>query len=326
MPMPTYIDACAFCRQPLHVTSESFLAVSACHPEPGQAEWVDGLLRIGSVTARLALGEPNIYLLHPRCVGIVKNEVGHQSYFNCARALQPILRKEPLRYASPYKQPTADYALVLRAIISGSPVNAPELQKELHECLEIVDILKHQLPIEIIVMILGYLPLELALMLGCLSYGVWEGNTQRLRHDPVASQLELAYQVLGYDKNILHTQQTRKIRLEPKMELHFKEFGGQWYLQHLCPSHANFTQEVATKGKILFDHNPNREPYIAVQANQFGITHIAFEMKEGRPQWISPNKARRLKFFQDTNSAKLYNLIVVISNVRKNACYNSVRY
>ena len=55
-------------------------------------------------------------------------------------------------------------------------------------------------------------------------------------------------------------------------------------------------------------HNHNRAPYIAVQVNEFGITHISFNSEAGRVKWISPNKAdKQTDFFQDRGSTDCYN-------------------
>jgi hypothetical protein len=58
--------------------------------------------------------------------------------------------------------------------------------------------------------------------------------------------------------------------------------------------------------------------------NEFGITHIAFDLKAGEPQWVSPNATiSHPKFFQDMNGASQYNSVLVLSNVRRRLNFHS---
>lgn len=167
-------------------------------------------------------------------------------------------------------------------------------------------------------MVLDYLPPELALTMDCLSDG--KQCLRRLRQDPIASRLERAFQVLKHEvRDVRH--QPLEIKLETEMRAQFVEISDQWYLQDLYP---NERQEKAVHGQgqagrveqLVFRHNHDREPYITVQANEFGITHIAFHSEEGTVKWISPNADRKAAFFQDGSSAKRYDSVYVVSDVR----------
>jgi hypothetical protein len=87
---------------------------------------------------------------------------------------------------------------------------------------------RNRLPIEVVDMILDYLPLELALALEHLSGISRESSLRRLRCDPITRRLERASQVFKHEGLIQH--KTSKIKLEPRMRAQFVEFRGKWYL------------------------------------------------------------------------------------------------
>jgi hypothetical protein len=167
-------------------------------------------------------------------------------------------------------------------------------------------------------MVLDYLPFELAYLSGgqqCL---------RRLRRDPIGRRVELAFAILGHKLWNHH----KEIKLESEMILQFVWLGNRGYLQDL---YSKAWQEKRSHGQVgeteqfTLSHNHHRKPYIAVQVDDIGITHIAFDLVEPRrPRWISPNAAdSKAAFFQDSGSAERSDSVVVASDVRVLQCGNS---
>jgi hypothetical protein len=172
------------------------------------------------------------------------------------------------------------------------------------------------LPSEVLEMVLDYIPLELVLALEYLSGRGRRVCLRRVRQDPVASRFEHASQVLRH-----RTRQVQRphgeIKLGKEMIAQFLEISGQWYLQDLYPNGKQEEAQLERTKQLSFTHDYNRVPYIAVQVNEFGITHISFRMEAGRVEWISPNEIdEKADFFQDTSSAKRYDSVSVSSDVR----------
>jgi hypothetical protein len=318
---PFYIAECALCLQDLETEDvESFLAVSPCHPNPGRAEWreVEGLrcLCVGSVAANevTILGElPSVYLIHPYCNAVITAADRHRTVFQCFRALGPILDGEtpPTLRTWPWPLACTVYALVLHN--NSNKEAASMLQTKVQMRLHGIIVVKERLPLELSDMILDYLPFELALILDSLS---GRRCLNRLRQDPIARRFERAFQILGHEmKGFQH--QGNQITLESEMSAQFVLIGGQWYLQDLNQT-AKGSEERGHVKHLVFKHNKDRAPYIAVQVDDFGITHIAFNLEAGQPNWISPNNAKKQPaFFQDRSSNKEFQSVTVISDVRK---------
>jgi hypothetical protein len=87
------------------------------------------------------------------------------------------------------------------------------------------------------------------------------------------------------------------------MTAQFIELCGRWYLQDLYAKakEEDYGQEQAVCiRQLAFRHNHNRKPYLAVQVDGVGITHIAFYSEADWPRWISPNmNKRQAALFQD---------------------------
>ena len=111
------------------------------------------------------------------------------------------------------------------------------------------------------------------------------------------------------------------------MTARFFQLGGRWYLQDL---HARLPEKVAGQGQVesfRFKHNHHREPYVAVQVDDFGITHIAFDTKAKLPIWIGPNKVhKQAACFQDRSSQPGFEKVVVVSDVSEALIFIYDRY
>jgi hypothetical protein len=309
---------CSLCRESIDVEDvDSFLAVSSSSG-PGGANWMvlQGMryLCIGRAAASTIQRPdrlPGVYLVHPYCNGIMPSDsLCRRSLFDCIRDLSQNLNETIMPREWPWQKSSTVYAPALRAIISGSAEFGPVKHLDQHRLL-FCERIKQRLPLEIFDMILQWLPLELALVLDCVSAKkITLSSLRRLRHDPVASRLERAFHVFGHPKTQL---QFGKVEMKQEMVAHFVKIGGQWYLQRLLP---NTKQGGAGQNQIVFQHKSNREPYISVQVNEFGITHIAFAINAGKPLWISPNVAnKQIKCFQDRGNVKGYHTIFVVSDV-----------
>lgn len=321
---------CAFCREFLDPENvDLFLAVSSCHPNPGRAEWrVVGELRLlclgHTAASNISKSDklPGMYLFHPYCNDVFATADQRRSLFECFRALSPVLHEDVpnTQRVWPWHSSRDLYTPILTAILSDvartDPIPIASVQRKLGKRLKVFGIAKENLPSELTDMILEYLPVELALALEYLS-----GGSQclvRLRQDPIARLFERAFQVLGHE--IREARQQDRIKLESHMTARFVEIGGIWYLQDL---YARASQDQGGPGpgrrvkELEFSHSHDREPYIAVQPDGFGITHIAFHLDGTEPRWISPNKVnRKAAFFQDRSGAKRFEEVKVISDVR----------
>lgn len=170
---------CALCRQFLDPEDvNSFLAVSACHPSPGRAEWKEidwsHLLCIGHAAAsRIGVFDelPGVYLVHPCCNNVIATPNNNRSFFDCCRALGPVLHEThaPLRLW-PWSMSCVVYGPVLRAIISGTADLSP-IRDKVRVRLDVFTVTKERSPAELSDMVLDYLPPELALTMDCLSDG-----------------------------------------------------------------------------------------------------------------------------------------------------------
>lgn len=345
----TFVDSeCALCRHllnPQHVTS--FLAVSSCHPDPGQADWreIEGRnwLCIGHTAASTTIkrtGLPGLYLVHTFCNNIVNRANKSRTLFDCLRALGTVLHEETFRPRRTWLWPSSCevYAPIIRDVLS-KPNNCgiadtDPIQSKLKTRLERTKIVKKNLAPELVDSILDYLPCELATALDRLSGG-GKSCLHRLRQDPVTRRLECASQILSHGKTELQHEKIElpfeegefhylysKVELKPDMVIEYVELGGRGYLKDVHGQRETNVQERAENVmQYAIRHRPDREPYIAVQVDDIGITHIPFDHDGGEPKWISPNKInRQAAFFQDRSNAKLYNSVVVISDV----CLTSV--
>ncbi|KAF1358618.1 hypothetical protein EJ07DRAFT_156463 [Lizonia empirigonia] len=184
-----------------------------------------------------------------------------------------------------------------------------ELRRKAENRLKVYRGASDRLPTELLSMILEYLPLELILLGMLLERPTISLCLSFLRRDPIAARLERASQVLRYSKR---DPKTAHVELQTQMIAQFIEIAGHWYLQGLGP-HAG--PEQAGKRSVMFNHNRDRRPYIAIQVNEFGITHIAFERKRGKPIWISPNTFNKLvECFQDSGNDESYDTLFVVSD------------
>lgn len=126
---------CALCRQFLDPEDvNSFLAVSACHPSPGRAEWKEidwsHLLCIGHAAAsRIGVFDelPGVYLVHPCCNNVIATPNNNRSFFDCCHALGPVLHET--------HAPAAPLALVHVVCCIWPPSYAPS-SRELPICLQ----------------------------------------------------------------------------------------------------------------------------------------------------------------------------------------------
>jgi hypothetical protein len=341
------VAAAAVCHEHLDPDDGTpFLAVSSCNPNPACAEWreVDGLRflylnrtiasKVGKVCGQL----PGIYLLHPYCNDIVATATKRRSLFDCFRALHLVLHEEAptLERTWPWFPSCTKYGRILSSILSGTDVTEISF---LEKRLEVFCDIKDKVPAELADMILDQLPFELSLALDYLSGG--SGYLARLRQDPIAHRFERVFGILGHevrdfkyhDNNEILGHEVgdfkyldnNEIQLESEMTAQFFEIGGRWYLQDL---YARSPEKVASQGQVksfLFKHDRHRKPYIAVQVDDFGITHIAFDTKGKLPIWIGPNKVhRQAAYFQDRSSQPSFKSVVVISDVsRALRCVNN---
>lgn len=341
----TFVDSeCALCRHLLNPQDViSFLAVSSCQPDPGQADWreIEGCdwLCIGHTAASSTIkkpGLPGLYLVHAFCNDIVKTAHKSRSLFDCLRALGTVLHEESSRPQRTWSWPSSCviYGPIIRDILSN-PVycriaDTAPIRSKLKTRLERTKTVKKSLPAELVDSILDYLPFELAIALDRLSGGE-KGCVRRLRQDPVARRFECASQILRHEKTELQHEKLElspeegefqnlysKVELKPDMVIEYVELGGRGYLKNFYAQRETNGQERTRKFMhYAITHNPDRKPYIAVQVDDIGITHIAFDHEWGEPKWISPNKInRQAAFFQDRGSAGGYDSVVVISDVR----------
>ncbi|KAF2022865.1 hypothetical protein EK21DRAFT_119318 [Setomelanomma holmii] len=184
--------------------------------------------------------------------------------------------------------------------------------------LEVFELVKENLPTELVDSILDLLPFELALALERLSGG---GQClRRLRQDPIARRFELASQILGHKTRILRHPEN-KIKLESEMVAEFVKLGSPWCLRDLVSAAEQAIDVETQSGKverIKFTHSHDRRPWIAVQVCEYAVTHIAFESEADEPKWLSPNAVdSKAAFFQDSGSAEHFDSVVVISDGMK---------
>jgi len=318
-----FAPGCALCHQHLDATDvKSFFAVSACHPNPGCAEWreLDGLryLCIGRAAADTIgiYGElPGVYLVHSYCEYTVATTLQRRSLFDCIRALGPVLHEAPSPpRAWPWSRSSTVYAEALHAIISDTDMDT--IHQKVAMRLRVMKIVtRTRLPLELIDLILDYIPLELALTLYILSGGSRSSCLRRLRCDPIASRLERASEVLQHESRKTK-QHSQKIDLSSNMEAQFVQVAGQWYLQDLYSAARQKSIDHGRVERIAFQHNHTRKPYIAVRVNEFGITHIAFDLEAGRPKWIGIDRIHgQVEFFQDQSNAERYDSVIVSFDV-----------
>ncbi|KAL5372901.1 hypothetical protein DPSP01_013130 [Paraphaeosphaeria sporulosa] len=318
----TFFDPeCALCRK--HLDPEDgtpFLAVSSCNPNPACAKWkeLDGLrfLCLNRTTASSAskkFGElPGIYLIHPYCNDIIATAKRKRSLFDCFRALHPVLHKEApaAERTWPWSSSCIVYGPILRSILSGTDATDISFLKIR---LEVFRNIREKVPADLVEMILDQLPFELSLALDYLSGG--SRYLVRLRHDPVARRFERAFGILGHKLRNSECPNSSEIQLESEMTAQFFELGGTWYLQDL---YAGLPKEIACHGPVksfLFKHDHSRKPYVAIQVDDFGITHIAFDTKAQLPKWISPNKVyKQAACFQDRGNQASFENVVAISD------------
>jgi hypothetical protein len=351
---------CALCNDlldPKQVTL--FVACSSSHPNPGRAEWRElGELRLLCLghTAASQIGKfgelPGIYLVHSYCNDVIATAGRRRSLFDCFRALSPVLHEKAptTRRIWPWSSSCVVYAPILRIVLSeiakinaanvdfvsadasngghgiADTTGAASLQNILKLRLDAIHIIKKALPAELSDMVLDYLPWELALALDHLSGG--KQCLRRLRQDPIGRRFDQAFQVLAHEKRDFQ-HQNDEVKLESEMTLQYVKLGDTWYLQDL---YATATQveggqeQVKQVKQLAFRHNHDRQPYIAIQVNSIGITHIAFKSEGKWPKWISPNIVnRQQEFFQDRSSAKSFTVVAVISDVRDSHLFSNVQ-
>lgn len=310
---------CSLCLEPVDLQDvNSFLAVSSCSG-PGRANWstFGGMhyLCIGRTAATMIQRSgklPDLYLLHPYCNSVMPPiSACRRSLFSCIRDLDPTLNETTKPRDWPWRKSSRTYAPALRAVISGLPEfqlvkQMVELRVRAFKCVT------ERLPLEIADMILDYLPVELAVALSCISAGyITSSSLSRLRCDPIARRLEQAFDILGHPRRQL---QSGRVKLAQEMMAQFVKLGGCWYLEGLHPSTK---QREAGREHIIFQHDSNQKPYIGIQVNEFGITHIALGTSGGEPQWISPNApSKHVECFQDLVNAEAYHDVFVVSDVR----------
>ncbi|KAF2023515.1 hypothetical protein EK21DRAFT_94849 [Setomelanomma holmii] len=285
---------------------------------------------VASCTFRKAGELPGIYLIHPCCNDVIAGSNLHRSLFDCFRALGPVLHEEelPMERAWPWPLSCEYYGLIVHDILSDPFGNKTGdttlLRSKLDERLkiwmrlEVFELVKKNLPTELVDSILDHLPFELALALERLSGG---GQClRRLRQDPIARRFELASQILGHKtRRFRHPE--NKIKLESEMVAEFVKLGSHWCLRDLVSAAEQDIDVETQSGKverIRFTHSHDRRPWIAVQVCEYAITHIAFESEADEPKWLSPNAVdSKAAFFQDSGSAERFDSVVVISDGMK---------
>jgi hypothetical protein len=307
---------------------DTYLAVSACHPNPGYAKWRTDeeearFLCLGHVAATNygTIGDkPGLYLIHRCCNDVIADVRSARSLFDCVRALGPILQEnlQTIQRTWPWTFFSNLYAPILRSIFSkttGTKTAAIEsIRNKFEKRFRVITAMKKYLQLELSDMILDYLPCQLAVSLLALSGE--EPCFQRLRKDPIARRFELASQILGHKTR--HTE--NKINLEAEMVLDWVKLGRHWILRDLFPARQDISGQTqsAQVQQSKFTHCHDRRPWIAIQVSEYGITHIAFEMEAGRPRWTSPNAVdSKAAFFQDSGSVERFDFVVVISDVRE---------
>lgn len=327
-------STCSLCRQNIDAGDiTSFLAVSACQPDPARATWkeVDGLplLCVGRVAAKktATFGElPSVHLVHLCCYTVVAIVEKHRTVFDCFRALSPVLRSETpsTPRAWPWTSSCAVYAPILRKVLleatnTGNPIGEAAdlkgLQVKIQSRLHVFAWIKTKLALELSEMILDYLPFELALALDNLSGGAH--CLLRLRQDPIAHRFERAIDVLG-QRLRLFEHPSNQIKLASEMVADFVFIGGRWYLQDIsAATHAHGAQEQAEHTtQIRFQHTKDCTPYVALQIDEFGITHLALKSVASQPQWISPNAIdAQPVVFQDSSTERSFETVTVTSDV-----------
>jgi hypothetical protein len=330
--IPFFDSECALCRQPLDPQDvTSFFAVSSCHPNPGRADWREEeglrLLCLGHIAAsgllKTTSTPPSVYLVHPCCNDVIATANKRRSLFDCLRALGPVLHEEglPSQRTWPWPSSCAVYAPIVHDVLSNPDAchiaDAALIRLRLNRRLQRINIVKKWLPTELVDSILDYLPFELALALDRLSGG--RRCLHRLRQDPVARRFECAFQILGHEMREL-PQVYGEVKLEFEMIIQYVELGGRWYLKHLFAEtreETNGQEQAGQVKRFVFRHSHDREPYVAVQVDDMGITHIAFDCEGSQPKWISPNKVdRHAAFFHDRSSTKRYDAVAVVFDVR----------
>jgi hypothetical protein len=313
-----------------------FIAASASHPNVGRAEWreVRGSrhLCLGSTAAsKIAQfgASPGLYILHSPCHSILATADRERSFYECFRNLEPILHEESSTWQrkSP-SSPNALLASIIRDILSDfSDADLSQTNRigGLTEQLELVKIVKKALPREIVEAILDYLPFELALTLA--HFGVDRPESIRiLRQDPVARRFECAFDILKC-KATTFQGANDPINLQSNMTVQFVKLGGRWYLQDLivgAKKEMDSQEKMSGLGEVKrIEYQPvtNQQisaPYVAVQVEDIGITHIALESVRNRPVWISPNKInKKAAFFQDRGSGNSDRNLKVTWDVRR---------
>jgi hypothetical protein len=317
----------------------SYLAVSSCHPHPGHATWradEEGsrFLCLGNVAAWNVrdYGElPGLYLIHQCCYEIIAGVHGVRPLFDCFRALGLVLHEIPLTIQPSIPWPFffTVYAPILQVILSTTTKAKPAVKKSIlrifEEQIPFMNALKGHLPPELSNMILDYLPCPLAIILDHLSGGT--RCLRRLRQDPITRRFDLASQILRHEiKELRHLHGEN--RLESSMIIQYMKFDDGWLLEDLYAGGDGETSSKEQAGRVhfVYKHSHDRSPYIAVQVNDAGITHIAFVCEGGQPKWISPNKIHeKAAFFQDRSNIHRYDSVVVISDVREANCLETVQ-
>jgi hypothetical protein len=254
--------------------------------------------------------------------------------FDCIRVLGPVLHETPINIAPhPWAWSDPVYAPVLRAVITATTnttqyeenkphlENMATLRSKIMKPLEVVMSMKVRLPTELSDAVFGWLPPCFALALELLSTSCLESCLRQFRRDPIARRFEHAYLILSHqpETHILWNRimDPVEFKMPLSVTLTFIKAAGKYYLQSIATTgHVQESIPWKLVERIVISHNRNCTPYIAVQVNDFGITHIAFESEGGRPKWVSPNPSRRPSafFFQDQSQAAHFDSIFIISD------------
>lgn len=308
----------------------SYLAVSSCHPHPGHATWrVDEegsrFLCLGRVAAwnlRDYGDLPGLYLIHRCCYKVIAGIHGVRPLFHCFRALEVVLHELPSTIEPTLSWPffSTVYGPVLQVILSTSTKAKPAVKEStgsiFEELRQLMITMKTLLPLELVDMILDDLPCPLAVILDHLSGGT--RCLRRLHQDPITRRFDLASQILRREiKELRHLQGENQFG--SSMVLQYMKFDDGWLLEDIYAGGdgERSSNEQAGRVHFVYNHSHNRSPYIAVQVNDAGITHIAFVHERGQPKWISPNKIdEKAAFFQDRSNEQRYDSVFVISDVR----------
>jgi hypothetical protein len=177
----TFYNRDCLCGQPVNAEDvNSYHAVSACHPDPGLAEWREDkegsrFLCLGHVAAgnMRKFGEsPGLYLIHRCCNDIIATDYGVRSLFDCFRALRPILHESPppIQHIWPWSSFCALYAPILRNIFSKTTETKIDVMvSKSDKFLQVITIMNKHLPRELSDMVHHHLPDQLATILPCFT-------------------------------------------------------------------------------------------------------------------------------------------------------------